>query len=543
MWERSISKAIEFEQERNRSIKKQIRYNIDLFYIQFKADKLEWIKNEMGDMIRGLDDEMESDKFSAKLSTITINLNDFFDAFYAKVPFDMNLFMFIILDVHRTIRRVANDFWNKNSINLNGKEVIDFMSAFHFYESILSFWGIRDNCLKDWEKFLIDVFLAKVFSGNNIILANILYDLRNNYEVKEHRFITKAGDNLSQLVNNIFDNYDRIPDLFIARKLTELCSSIVSVFFINVKNFLRDEEFPIQIYIAVMNNNFLKEIKRLQKKIHKATKSKLPINEIKSMIDENLLIRMIIDIERICFGKVKEFFFVQIKKTFFTQANFLDYKFSSYLKITVKDFIGFVEHLSNPITANDVLYEIFVSIIICHLTLFIQNIKMINPKTHKDFLNKIKKNIGYLTKAAEETKIEKLDSLVFKMDQLRIFISSGSIDNTTIALANMTTFYEDFKDPEIIDNILKAKIYFPSESRKYVSNYFRKGLQGKERKRSTLTAKNMKEAPMNPYVYIFIRKLSRLIRECSCQKKKAKCPERRIREKIRRIQKLQIYRQ
>lgn len=522
MWYRNIWEAIKFQEEIARSVNKKIKYNINLFYIYYKALMGEKIDEIVKEMTLNLNENSKTVSYSTELKAVSRELNSFFDAFYAKKPFLLPAFKFVAIDVHRRIRQMSNKHWNKNWSEMNANEVISFISAFWFYTQVTNYWGIQDTKLNNWLNPLINTFVTKLFASSKQVLATVLYNLRNEFKIEKEKIRLEASDKMEQFINFIFDHYSQVQSKDVAESLSSFISTIFSIFFSNIKNFLKNETFPLQIYIGLINNDFLKIVKKFQKRVHKETKNQISIKQIRIIVDEDFLVTTILDIEKKCTEMIKKYFEVEIHKSFFTETTFPNYLFESFLKSLIKDYKELIDYIENPILQNEIMYGLFDYTTTCYLKLFLTHVNKIYPDDYEKITQKVKKDCNYLERALQDADVEKIDNVMFKINQLKIFLTTNSLDKIIVAITNLSVFHPEFNDMKKIDQLLKSKIFFPHESIDYITSYFRKSLNNKKRKSSYFTKKNLNAAPFNPYVLIFVRKLSKLNRKSCCTKKTVK---------------------
>lgn len=519
MWLKSFEENLEYYEEIQRSVNKLIKHNIDLFYIYYKSIEGSQINMMLEEMIVPLNPEMSTDKFASELKEKTRDFNAFYDAIYAKKPFFFNALKFMSNDIHKRVRLMANDHWNANWKEMNAEEVIVFMNGFWFYLEIFKFWGITDSKLAKWITPLINTFVTKLFGNSKRILASILFDFRNNYKLIDFKIKSDVSDNIEQMINMIFDHFQQCPVIEVAEVLTSVVSTVLSVLFSNIKNFIKKENFPIEIYIGLLNNQFLRIVKSFAKKVHKETKKELSTKQIRVILDEEFLINSIFEIEKASLNLIKSYFQNEVRKSFFTGVKFPDYLFESFLREVVKDHKDLLDKIENEDLTDEVLSEILDQSAICYIKLFMEHANKIYSKDYDGITSKVKRDTNYLEKATDDTKISKAHNVAFKLRQLRTFLATTSIDKVIISISNMSVFYPDFNEIKHIEGLLKAKIFFPPESIFYISDYFRKSLGHKKRKTSSIMAKQMNATPMNRYVLLFVKRLSRLIRTSCCQKK------------------------
>lgn len=521
MWDVSLRKAMEFETEVERSVSGSIKYNIGIIYAHHDTGNDEMIFTYMDEILEKVKPSQDTNQFSSSMRKRIVQWNYFLDAFYAKRPMNLELLQMIVLKTHKTIRKLINDYWNDNSGEMNAKEAIGFMGMVWFYQSIINFWGITDTRFDGWIEPLSRSFITKLYNSLKKLLASILYDLRNNYQ-NDGKLRSRSNDSISGHMNMIFEHYTQVQTPRAAEMFAAMAGQSFSIFLSNIRIFLREEKFPLQIYVALLNNTYIRITKAFIKQVHAATKNKLSIKQIKIIIDEDFLMITILEINRICLEKIKKFYRGHVKKNFFNKNKFLDYDFRVFLKKTLKHVILSVRFIEQNNIINEVIGEAFDQVVVCYYQLFLEHAPKINEFGFNEVIQKVKKDIKLFQSQLEEQEVFNGDQAMFKLNQLIEYLNSESIDSTLITIMNCMVFVPELHILENIDKFLQAKVFFPPESIKYIHNYFVKSFYSqkkveknkiKEKKGSLFSRFNpFKKSPANPYVFMFIRKLSKIIR-------------------------------
>lgn len=514
MWMNGLRKSAEIEKEIKRTIHGVIKHNIGILYFYFNSHMDSDIVKIISNIISPIMTDAKPAEFAEEVRNVTKELNYFFDAFYAHKPFVFMLFKFVATHLHKTIKQRLHQFWNKHLKNMHAGEIMAFISALSFYERVLKVWGIEDSKLKGWVSPLLKSFICKLYDNCRQVLANILYDMRNNFSTENHKIVSRASESLEGHLNFIFDHYNQIQSLDAAELLTETCATILLLFLMNTKNFLRQDRFPLQIYIAILNNSFLKAIKNFQKKVHNATNSHMSLKQIKSKIDEDFLINTITEIERICFSKMAGYLRGLLANKLETTKEFLEVDMQKTLNNILAEFETIIALIENRFYVTDMYNEVFEYITDAYYAKFLEFAPKMNNKNYSDVLKKVKHDEEVISKAMEMAKTEKTDTISFKLKQLETFIQSEDIDEVIICVMNMHVFFKELMDLRNIDKIMRAKIFFPASSIDYISNYLKAALEDYQRTR-VIRNNLLTLLTVNPHVVLFVRNLSKLIREGS----------------------------
>ena len=512
MWANGLRNAIEVEKEIKRTIHGVIKYNIGILYFYFNSHLDNEIIKIVLSITRPLSMELSAAEFSDEIKNVSHELNYFFDAFYAHKPFIFMLFKFVATHLQTDVKTKVSSYWNKYSQCMNAGEVIGFINAFDVYDRTTKAWGIEDPRLQGWVNPLLKTFICKLYANCRKILANILYDLRNNFKIENHRLSSNASQNLESHLNFIFDHYSQIPTLEAAELLVGTCSTILLLFLINVKNFVRTENFPLQIYIALLNNNFLKVIKNLQKKVHNTTNSQISFKEIKTKLDEEFLITTITDIEKLAFNKVAQYLNARIQATFNDGQDLIAFDVLKTLTNLTAEFEALIKLVDNRFYIADLYTEMFEDMTKLYYSKFLEFAPKVTTKNYTLVVNKLGTDTNALEKSMSLAKVENTSAIKFKLKQLIRFFSSEDIDEVIMCVMNMHIFFEELIEPRNIARMLKAKIFFPSNSIEYILNYLKSSLEVHAKSKSI--RKNLLSLfSMNPHVFLFIRNLSKLRRK------------------------------
>jgi len=516
MWMNGLRKSSEVEKEIRRTLHGVIKHNIGIFYFHFNSHLDNEIVKIVGNIINPLSNDLRPQEFIDEVKNITKELNYFFDAFYAYKPFVFMLFKFVVTHIHKTVKQRLNTYWNKNNKIMNAGQIIGFMSAISLYERVLKSWGVEDTKMKGWVSPLLKSFISKLYDNCRQLLSNILYDMRNNYVVENYKLFSRASESLEGHLNFIFDHYNQIQVLEAAELLTETCATILLLFLLNTKKFVREDRFPLQIYISILNNSFLKVIKNFKKKVHNATNSHLSYKSIKAKLDENFLISTITEIEKLCFNKIVNYFKHLLHNRFSLTIEFIDLDMAKSISSIISEFDTIINLVDNRFYVADIYYEIFEYITDVYYKLFLEFAPKVTTKNYSSIVKKIQSDEKIIEEAMEACKTEKSNTISFKLKQLVMFILSEDIDEVIICIMNMNVFFKELIDLRNLDKLMKAKIFFPSSSIDYIVNYLKSSLEAHQR--SNQIRHNLVTIfSVNPHVILFIRNISKLIRKsCSC---------------------------
>lgn len=511
MWMHGLRKAADVEKEVRRTVHGVIKHNIGILYFYFNSHLDADIIKIVNNILSPLAEDLEPLEFADALKCTSAELNYFFDAFYARKPFVFMLFKFVVAHIQTSIKTRVCSYWNRSHAEMNAGEIIALIGAFAGYEKVLRGWGIEDSRSAGWVTPLLKTFIKRIYGNCRQILANILYDLRNNYTTYNHYLVTRSSESLEAHLNFIFDHYAQVQDIEAAELLTDLCASILELFLMNARGFLREDEFPLQIYFALLNNTFLKVIKNFTKKVHGATNSQLSLKQIKARIDEEFLITAITDIERLSFNKIVEYVRVSIAAKLDAHGEFLEVDLGRVLPSLVTEFETLFNLVDNRFYVSDLFNEVFECVIEMYYNNFIDFCPKISGKNINTILAKLKSDEQLIEKAMSQTKTEASGTIRFKLKQLVAFAATEDLDEVLMCLMNMHLQFKTLIRPATVDKLLRAKIFFPAASVEYISSYLHSSLTSFA-KSNELRTRLLNIFIVYPQATAFVKHLSEFIR-------------------------------
>ena len=514
MWINALKGSIEVEQEIKRTISGFIKYNAALLYSYYQEKREKDIKKMIKIVIEPINTNLKPPEFNNALKLVSKEMNLFLDAFYARKPFSIDLFKYIAVQFHSPLRSTIYNFWNKNKSDMNAGDIIAFMNAISLYDRSLQTWGIEDSKFNGWVDPLLKSFIEKLFGNCKTILANILYDQRNKFYLEKNKIVSRASDGLESHLNFIFDHYNQVPSLDAAELLLSLCTTILQIFLMNTKQFIRTDAFPLQIYMAHENNSFLKVIKNFQRRVSTLTKNQLPLREIKAKMDEEYLIHMISEIEKMSYKKISGYIRQQVDDKFSDCVDLMTMDLTANLDSIVEDCMKIIEMVDNRFTASDLIFDIFDQVTILYYKMFLEFAPKVSSNNLEDFKSKIKNDIEIIANALEPHDLDKGDEVHFKMQQLYTFAITEDLDQALVSLINMNVLYPKIIEYSNIDKLIRIKGYFSKKSKEYITTYLKTSLD-EFKTRQSVKNNIGRSLSIKFKVKKFIKILSNLIRNCS----------------------------
>ena len=507
MWLEGIRAAIETCNDLKRTKLGVIKYNISILYFYFNSHKDNEILKVVKDIANGLTLDGNVNDFRKKMKKVVSEFNFFCDAFYAHKPFLLVLFKFCVLNFHKIVRNKINSYWNKNFRIMNSTGIINFASDFWNYLKILNSWGIRDKNL-NWVKNVTKTFIFVLFKKCKNVLTKILIDLKTNFFYEKKKILSKSSENIESHLYFIFENYDKIPDMETADTLVEMCGMILLTFLINLKNILKREKLKYEVYVAILNNRYQKIIRNFLKKVHRATKSRISLKLAKQMINENFLLCLIIEIEKICYINITKKLKKDVKKFLLSKGPFIKIDFVEMCKNSLEIIQPQLDAIELKHYVEDLYYEIFNKFTKIYYRLFLNFCNFIKDENYQELENKMKKDKNDFLIYLKEYVPKKANLYNYRINQLFKFFISNDIDEVTINIMNMNVFYSKIIEKNNLDILFKSKVFFPKKSINFIHDYLKNALID-DTKEPVKDEDKIFFLPLNPNVYIFIRNLKK----------------------------------
>ena len=480
LWLNGIKVAMNYNLLKERSSVKKVFYNIDLLYEYLNYNRKTDIKKILMGVIKNLDSDNNIDGFFSSLKIVNAAVNNFIDSFYARVPFNSSFFVYCIFTFHSKIRFESNEFWNKNYEEINALQAIEFANIIFHYLKMLEKWKITDNYFINWEVPLINTFITKLYEKIKEILFNIILEVQDNFQIVDDKILNNSSDMLQSQLNFIFDHYKKVSNNKTAVILIEACSNLFTTFLRYLLEFLTKtkEIIETEIYMAIINNEYLIVVKNFIKKVYRDTQKKMKKNKIKMIFKEKTIIKLIVLVGEICLENLKRDILVNMEKKF-RFKNFVDLDFEMFLKNNLKDFKVLEMRLSE--NNSGIFYIEFLNkMIFVYFACFIHYCPNISTKDFLILQDKIPKDkdlfLNKLTISEEEK-----NELIFKFDTLLSLLETQDIDEVIVNIMNMQLFYSSLINEDNIKKIVQCKIFFPTDSKIHITNYLKKALE-KDRK-------------------------------------------------------------
>ncbi len=209
LWLNGLRDAVETEREVRRSVEGVLKFNVATLYFYFSAQMDNQIENFINSLSSGLLLSMSPAQFSTELKKVATEFGYLCDAFYARKPFVMALFKFVVTGVHRRIRNVLTSYWNKFQAGFQAGEVVLLTSAVAAYSAKLTYWKICDDNFS-WQEPLFTTFISRLFKNSTAPITNILADLAKSQFTENAKLLSGAASQLESHILFVWANYTEV---------------------------------------------------------------------------------------------------------------------------------------------------------------------------------------------------------------------------------------------------------------------------------------------------------------------------------------------
>lgn len=476
-----LRNAVETEREIKRTIQGVLKYNISTLYFYFSAQMDNEIENFVNSLASPLLMSLSVSQFGIELKKIADELGFLCDAFYARKPFVVALFKFVVVNFHRKVRNFIKMYWNKFSKTFSASEVVLISSAIYAYDSKLAFWRIKDDKFH-WAEPINTTLISRLFQNSVIPMTNILLQLQKNTYTENSKLYSSSCSQLESHIYFLWGNFNDIPMVSFAEMLIVLISKVITSVLIMEIFLLQTEMFQSQIYIALLNCPYLKIVKTFEKKVHTATKSQLSLARIKELIDENHILQLLNIIEMLVLKKLKNLWKNEILKKFISKETFLEYDFQKNLNCILLKFSSYLNLIVIESNISQLLFEIYDTFLSIYYDLYIKFSDKINLENHQKVSSKLNNDQKILVQHLSVEKHEHANKNIFKMNQLKIFDQTDQMDICIMTITNMQIFYEDLKKIKTIEKLVKSKFLYPAAMIASIIGDFNRSIESDDKK-------------------------------------------------------------
>lgn len=486
MWWQGFQKTCNYEKMLMRTKHKQILFDIEKLYEFHSKKKTNELKNVIKLIGKKLNSDDELSVFCQNLNEITRNVNFFLDAFLARKPFDVNLYKFCIYVFNRKVREMINKKWNDHHEPFASIEISDLIESIFKYQTMLKGWNIDDPNFGKWIEALFYTFINRHFVKSKEILGNILKHIKKDAEIVKDKLVEKSSGPLSFYINSLFNFYDKCKCIEVAEILIKECGINFFIFFTNVMKILRNDKLPLDNYLMLLNNKYLKCINKFKRKIKTDTNRAFKVSKIKILLNESDLINIIFSIEEKCSKEIQEYFYHEIQEKVSLQKKFLDFDLKIFMNEIVDQFKSLTKMLENKCHVETFFNGFFKEILFNYFKKFIDTASEITRNNYKYTKAKVEGDYQIVIDLAEEFAPDLKKTTIFYMTQLIDFLTSEGVHNCIVSILNIQVFYKSLITKENIKKLINAKVFFPESGKDYIRQFFYKSLDKNSNKSSKL---------------------------------------------------------
>ena len=342
VWQEGLERVRKTQLEIKRCIMGPLKYNIDILYEQFQKDSEGHLEQMVRTITKDIDGAMNVPDFLPSMENTVEELNYFCDAFYAHNAFIPEIFKQGITAIHLKVRCELMEFWNKNYLDMDAGEILNFGNLIYRYSEVLHRWKISDKRLTVFNRPVISTFCMRLFDNSKDLMFKVINDAMFKCSLNQKKiYVNEVFKNLENHVNICFENYDQVPTLPTAHNLMDMIMTLVTVVQINLITQVSDDDkkFDLEVLVSLVNNDFQRLINNLMKKIHKKTKYQITINDIRGLINYRYLQRNSNKLSDLCLKKLSRHLKFKVKVLYLGHHGGFHVKgLKKFLKALTSDF-------------------------------------------------------------------------------------------------------------------------------------------------------------------------------------------------------------
>jgi hypothetical protein len=475
-WLNGLRKSIQIKQEFKKLKYGVLKYNISILYKYHQENKWVEINEVINGILNGLDSEAFIDQFLEKFQVCTSEINYFCDAFFAHKPFVQSLFEAMIKTIHSGVRSSAMDFWNKNYIEMTAGEILSFGKVLLEYRKILKVWGVVDKKLKSTTEPVVITFANRLFNNSKEIMFNVIDEAMYKFRINNTFYENDSIRILEAHINICFENYVQFPIIELAVQLVDMLMMIITIIQINLITQLQESQknFDLEVLASLLNNDFELLVQKFMKKIHKKTKNKISINDIRKMINYVYLQRNNLKISQVCLETLNQKVSIEIENLFYSQKKpFFKFKVQKFIDSIDKKLSKIFLGLKHEHEKFDIIDKLSLQIIHLYFGDFVLHAGKLKHKQVQNLLQKIPEDHQRLLNYFRPFVGTEVDCHFEIFKDLKTFLSTDDYELTRILILKFIAFFgHQYQLPENIKKLVSAKVYFsPIQSEQMLNGF------------------------------------------------------------------------
>ena len=515
MWKDGLSRARNYQLQLLRTRKKVIAHDVRVVYEHYHHHRDQQIVKYLKQFLEKMGVAVKHRDFLKAMAKVNVDWGRFCDAFYAYRPFTLALFKFCAVQFFIYYRRRVHRFWQEKFMELNSMEIIHFAGNYFKFLDLMELWGLDFPREDFWSNSFLTVLRTKFYAKTQVYLTNILCEFKDNFRVDEKNHIVQdTSENLEAYLYTIFDHYQLVPTLETAKLLLEFCSVFLYHFFVNAQTLTETQRFEHNVYVAILNNNFAKSIKSFLKKVHRMTKGRIDLKTGKFFINQNFLISKIIKIEKTAKAHIARALQLKQDQLLAVPPSIVDWDFVHYCRQVHKKMQDELDMYASAIIKKPFKEQVFRNYLQFYFRVFSSLSFQVCEENLPAMADNLKKVQRELLVFFEENKLDQqlIGLALYFFNNLTQFLNINDVDMNTIQILNFMDFYDKPFTYNILKQIVKYKVFYTDDCRKYIYDYFREPLEiQKSQKNIPLPPKEKDIQIYNFYVFKFLRKMKLLL--------------------------------
>ena len=500
----AMQNSADIERERLRSKYGLIRFDLDLFYRLFESGAE---KKLISALLQPFGESPRSNNAETLVNFVKTSGREIAlicDGYYSHKPFVLSFFKYSLLCIHEKVRNEILTGWNKGYETFSPDDTLSIINGVSLYEKVLLDWNIRDDKFKVWLEPMVTTFLSSFFEKSKEVLSNALTLIHTNTQNDAGKIYSRTSDALEKHLFNIFDSYQKIQNINSVKMILEYSSTVMEIFFMNTLAMLRDRErLSLDSTIALLNNRSLKIIKNLQKKITTDTEGAISLKQIKLMLGEENLSRMISEVERLAMKNLEKQLRKGVKEMMDQESEWFELDFPKVAIVIFNSFNDKIIQLESKAAIQNAYFAIGDKMTNCYLKKFIESAQLITPENHAEVVKRIEGHATSFQSFLEGFGVENAEEQAFKLRQMSQFVDSDDIDQIIVTFMNLQVFCKQITEPQNLKNMLKSKTYLPNFAIATIEKFFVKATDDLSQQKEE-RSKIRQNPSLNPVVFKFI---------------------------------------
>lgn len=482
LWISGLRNAMETERILGRTQFGVLKYNVAVLHHLFSSKLDTELGKFVNSLTAGLSMSLKPSQFAGEVKSIAREVAYVADGLYAHRPFVLPFFKFVVSFVHSQVRKMFSNYWNQFFENLQASDVLALGAALAGYERTLQQWGVVDYKFQ-WSESVQTTYVSRVFENSKGPITNIIMEFEKNTFNENGKLHSSVCPALESHVYFLLGGHSEIPLNSFAEKLSLLANRVLQTVLIQVIFQMLLKDYPAKIYIAILNNYFLKMLKNFEKRVHGDTKSQISLKSIKELMGEGHLLELMARIDDLALKKLRRLWRAEITSRFGRDQTFFDFDLEEKLSLVISTYENDLKLVVLKFHIDELLFELFDSLLSAYFAKFVNVCESMTPESHKRVAHILAKDYKHLQAFFEIHSFDKVGLLLQRFRQLKAFFDADDLDECTTSFLNMAVFMFERVTPEAMGRLLQCKVFFPPSSIEYARNFLEPSIRADERQR------------------------------------------------------------